>query len=73
MVNKIKKKFLPTNYQVTLLRKMQNLKQMDMSLKDYTKEFYRVDIRYGHVDDDVEKFLRYLNGLRSRIQNEMRL
>ena len=25
MVNKVKKKFLPTNYQVSLLRKMQNL------------------------------------------------
>ena len=32
MVNKVKKKFLPANYQVSLLRKMQNLKQKDMNM-----------------------------------------
>ena len=71
MVNKVKKKFLPTDYQVSLLRKMQNLRQRGMSVKEYTKEFYRLDIRSGHVDDDVEKIARYLNGLRSRIQDEI--
>ena len=34
-------------------------------------EFYRLDIRSGHVDDDVEKIARYINGLRSRIQDEI--
>ena len=61
MVNKVKKKFLPTDYQVSLLRKMQNLKQKDMTMKEYTKEFYRLDIRSRHVDDDVEKISRYIN------------
>ena len=42
-----------------------------MIVKDYTKEFYRLDIRSGHVDDDVEKITRYINGLRSRIQDEI--
>ena len=55
MVNEIKKKFLPTDYQVNLLRRMQNLKEKDMSMKDYIEEFYRLDIRSGHVDDEVEK------------------
>ena len=45
MVNKIKKKFLPANYQVSLLRKMQNLKQRDMNVKEYTREFYRLDMQ----------------------------
>ena len=36
-----------------------------------TEEFYRLDIISGHVDDDVEKIARYLNGLRSRIQDEI--
>ena len=71
MVSKIKKKFLPTDYQVNLLRRMQNMKQNDMSVKDYTKEFYRLDIRFGHVDDEIEKVSRYLNGLRFGIQDEM--
>ena len=68
MVNKIKKKFLSIDYQVNLLRRMQNLKQKDMSVKDYTEEFYRVDIRSQHID---HKIARYLNGLKSRIQDEM--
>ena len=42
-----------------------------MSVKEYTKEFYRLDIRSGHVDDDVEKIARYINGLRSGIQDEI--
>ena len=71
MVNKVKKKFLPADYQVSLLRKMQNLKQKDMTVKEYTKEFYRLDIRSGHVDDDVEKIVRYINGLRFEIQDEI--
>ena len=64
MVNKVKKKFLPIDYQVSYLRKMQNLKQRDMTVKEYTKEFYGLDIRSRHVDDDVEKIARYINGLR---------
>ena len=72
MVNKVKKKFLPTDYQVILVRKMQNLKQKNMILKEYTKEFYKLDIRSRHVDDDVEKIARYINGLKSRIQDEIR-
>ena len=71
MVNKIKKKFLLANYQVNFLRRMKKLKQKDMSVKDYTDEFYRLDPRFGHVDDEIEKVARYLNGLRSRIQDEI--
>ena len=70
MVNKVKNKFLLPDYQVSLLRKMQNLKQKDMTVKEYTKEFYRLDIRSGHVDDDVEKIARYINGLRSARLNK---
>ena len=38
-----------------------------MIVKEYIEEFYRLDIRSRHVDDDVEKIARYINGLRSRI------
>lgn len=71
MVNKVKNKSIPADYQVSLLRKMQNLRQRDMTMKEYTKEFYRLDIRSSHVDDDVEKIARYINGLRSGIQDEI--
>ena len=44
MVNEVKKKFLPTNYQVSLFRKMKILKQKDMTVKEYTEKFYRLDM-----------------------------
>ena len=71
MVNKVKNKFLPIDYQVSLLRKMQNLRQKDMTVKEYTKEFYSLDITSRHVDYKVEKVARYVNDLRSRIQDEI--
>ena len=42
-----------------------------MSVKEYTKEFYKLDIRFGHVDDEAEKVARYLNGLRTSVQDEI--
>ena len=42
-----------------------------MTIKEYIKELNRLDIRSGHVDDDVEKIARYINGLRSGIQDEI--
>ena len=42
-----------------------------MVVKEYMEELYRLDIRSRHVDDDVEKTTRHLNGLRSRIQDEI--
>ena len=71
MLAKMKKKFLPADYQVSLMRKMQNLRQKEMSVKEYIEKFYKLDIRFGHVDDEVEKVARYLNGLRTSIQDEI--
>lgn len=53
MVNKVKNNFLPTNYQVSLLRNMKNLRQGEMNMKEYPKEFDRLDIKSTHVDNDV--------------------
>eukprot|EP00253_Pinus_taeda_P011709 PITA_11709 len=44
-----------------------------MSVKEYTKEFYRLSIRVGHAEDDMEKVARYINGLRYDIQDEINL
>ena len=63
MVNKVKNKFLSVDYQVSLLRKMKSLRQRDMTVKEYSKEFYKLDIGSRHVDDDIEKVARYPNRL----------
>jgi hypothetical protein len=52
---------------------MQNLRQKMMSVKEYTEEFYRINIREGHRESDDEKVARYMNGLRYDIQYEMRM
>jgi hypothetical protein len=71
MIAKMKAKFIPRDYQITLFRRMQNLRQKLMTVKEYTEEFYQLNIRAGHRESDDEKVSRYLNGLRYDIQDEL--
>jgi hypothetical protein len=71
MVAKMKAKFIPRDYQITLFQRMQNLRQKMMSVKEYNEEFYKINIRAGHRESDDEKVSRYMNGLRYDIQDEM--
>jgi uncharacterized protein YjbK len=50
---------------------MQNLRQKLMTLKEYTKEFYKLNIKAGDQESDDEKVAKYMNGLRYDIQDEM--
>jgi hypothetical protein len=67
MITKMKVKFIPRDFQITLFRRMQKL----MTVKEYTEEFYKLNIRAGHRESDDEKVARYMNGLRCDIQDEM--
>jgi hypothetical protein len=71
MVANMKSKFIPSDYQINLFRRMQKLRQKGMIVKEYTKEFYRINIRVGHCESDDEKVTTYMNGLRYDIQDEM--
>jgi hypothetical protein len=71
MISKMKAKFIPRDYQITLFRRMQKLRQKLMTVKEYTEEFYKLNIRAGHRESDDEKVARYLNGLRYDIQDEL--
>jgi hypothetical protein len=71
MIAKMKEKFIPRDYQISLFRRMQNLRQKLMTVKEYTEEFYRLNIRAGHHESNDEKVARYMNGLRYEIQDEM--
>eukprot|EP00253_Pinus_taeda_P034844 PITA_34844 len=73
MVAKLKGNFFPSNYQQTLFRQMQNLRQRALTIKEYTEEFYKVSIRAGEAQDTDEKDARYMNGLRMDIQDEISL
>jgi hypothetical protein len=71
MVAKMKDKFILKNYQITLFRRMHNLRYKLVKVKDYTKEFYKINIRAGHRESDNEKVPIYMNGLWYDIQDEM--
>jgi hypothetical protein len=63
MVAKMKAKFIHRDYQITLFQRMHNLRQKLMSAKEYTEEFYKINIRAGHQERNDEKVSRYMNGL----------
>jgi hypothetical protein len=73
MVAKLKAKFMPKDYQINLFRKLQNLRQKGMTVKEYTEEFYKLNIRVGQRERDKEKVARYMNGLRYEIQDELNM
>eukprot|EP00253_Pinus_taeda_P013925 PITA_13925 len=71
MVAKLKGRFLPKDYQVDLCRRVQSLRQKGMTVKEYTEEFYRVNLRAGYTNKTPEKTARYVNGLRMEILDEI--
>ena len=71
MVAKLKVKFIPKDYQINLFKKLQNLRQRGMIVKEYTKKFYTLNIRTRQREKDDEKVVRYINGLRYEIQDEV--
>ena len=71
MVAKMRAKFLPKDYQLILYRKVQNLRHRLLTVREYTEEFYKVNLRVGYVEESAEKAARYVNGLRMDIQEEI--
>ena len=71
MVEKLKGKFLPKDYQLTLYKKIKNLRQRLLIVREYTKEFYKVNLRVGYVEDTPKNTVRYINGLRMKILDEI--
>lgn len=71
MEAKLKEKILPKDYQIMFYRQVQNLKQRGMTVKEFTEEFYKLNLRAGYVEDTPEKTARFLNGLRGEILDEI--
>ena len=68
MVEKMRAKFFPKYYQLSLYRQVHNLSQRLLMVREYTKEFYKVNLRAGYAKESAEKDTRYVNGLRMDIQ-----
>ena len=73
MTAKLRGKFIPQDYKLVLFRKLQNLKHKSMTFREFTQEFYKVNIILGHIEDTPEKVARYVNSLRFDIQDELSL
>jgi len=73
MVAKLKGKFLPRDYPLNIFLEMQNLKHKFMSIKEYTEELYKLNIRFGHLETDEEKLARKVNGLKFEIEDELNI
>jgi hypothetical protein len=73
MVAKMKEKIIPKDYQIILFRRLQNLRHKSLSVKEYTEEFYRLNIKARQKENEDEKIARYINGLRYEIQEEINM
>jgi len=62
---------LPEDYHIALHQQVYNLKKRGMTVKEYTKEFYRVNLRAGYTEDTQKNTSRFLNGLRLEILYEI--
>ena len=71
MTTKLRGKFIPQDYKSVFFRQLQNIKQKSMTVREFTEEFYKVNIRSRHIEDTPEKFSRYVNSLRFDIQDEL--
>ena len=51
-----------------LYRKVQNLRKILLTVREYTEDFYKVNLRAGYLEESIEKDARYVNSLRMDIQ-----
>ena len=71
MTAMLRGKFIPRYYKLVLFRQLQNIKHKSMTVREFTKEFYKVNIRSGHIEDTPKKVSRYVNSLRFDIQDKL--
>jgi hypothetical protein len=73
MVAKLKDKFIPKYYQINMFKNLQNSRNKGLTIKEYTEEFYKLNIRARQREKYVEKVARYINGLRYEFQDEINM
>ena len=71
VVEKMRDKFFPKDYQLIMYKQVHNLRKRLLIVRDYTEELYKVNLREGYVEESAEKAARYVNGLRTNIQEEI--
>ena len=73
MLKLLKIKFLPFDYQQRLFKDYQNLRQKDLSIAAFTKEFFKLQITIDLQEYDEHAVAKYVNALRFQLQDELSL
>ncbi|KAF8392551.1 hypothetical protein HHK36_022896 [Tetracentron sinense] len=73
MKEKLKAQFLPRDYEQSLYQKVQNLRQRDKTVKEYTQEFHKLLLRNSLAESEAQRVSWYVNGLWLAIQDEIGL
>ena len=69
MVAKLKGRLFPIDYTLNLYRKLHKLRKREMSVKEYTEEFYRFSIKSRHIDEGDEAYQLALKAEENSINN----
>ena len=70
---KIRKQFIPEDYEVLVHKRLQNIRQRDLDVSTYTQEFHNLTLRAKMYETEKQKPARYINGLKYSIQDELTL
>ena len=64
----LNRKFMPIDYEIDLLKKLQGLKKVRRSVQEYKEEECQVINIIIYFEVNKENVVYYINGLRSSIQ-----
>ena len=75
MKAKLQEKYIPPSYKRQLFSNMVNLKQMTLSVAEYSAKFEEARLRCSefHAEDQFAVCTRFVNGLRFDIQKMVKL
>ena len=71
--SKLKKTFLPYNYDQTMFQRLHNIRQGPRSVADYSTEFFLLLTRVDIQDSERQLVARFTAGLRQQIQHTINL
>ncbi|KAK0587640.1 hypothetical protein LWI29_026225 [Acer saccharum] len=73
MKKELTRKYLPDNYRQDIFLKIQNFRQKDLSIAEYTAEFDNLMLKGDLMEPEQQTIARYLGGLNYEISNVVQL